>query len=292
MTERFFALDVETANADRASLCQVGIVEICNCEVVDKWATLIDPEDWFDPFNSSIHGIDDHAVRGAPTFPEVYERLSKDLTGRIVVSHTAFDRTAISRAAERYGLPLPSIHWLDSARIVRRAWPNKYGKRGYGLQNVASDLGIHYEAHDALEDARAAGEVVVRACADTGLGIDDWCQLLLRRTKTTRRTGPAGPIRQDGNPGGPLYGEVVVFTGTLEVSRHEAAAQAAEAGCSVQDSVTKKTTILVVGVQNRSLLRGYDKSSKHRKAEGLIGRGADLQILSERDFKDLLIEFD
>lgn len=292
MTQNFLALDVETANADRASICQIGVVEICNLEVVGQWGTLIDPEDWFDPFNSSIHGIDDDAVRGAPTFPEVHKRLSEDLDDRIVVSHTAFDRTAISRAAERYGLLLPSIHWLDSARIVRRAWPDKYGQRGYGLQNVASDLGIHYEAHDALEDARAAGEVVIRACADTGLGVNDWCQLLLRRTKPTRRTGPAGPIRQEGNPYGPLYGEVVVFTGRLVVSRHEAAAQAAEVGCSVQESVTKKTTILVVGVQNRSLLRGYDKSSKHRKAEDLICRGASLQILSERDFHDFLLAED
>lgn len=292
MTESFFALDVETANADRASICQIGVVEVSNDEVVNPWTTLIDPEDWFDPFNSSIHGIDDDAVRGAPTFPDVHQRLSEDLNDRIVVSHTAFDRTAISRATERYGLFQPSIRWLDSARIVRRAWPEKYGKRGYGLQNVASDLGIRYRPHDALEDARAAAEVVRRACAATGFGIEDWCRLLLQRTRTARRTGPSGQIRHEGNPDGPLWGEVVVFTGRLEITRHEAAEQAADTGCSVQTSVTKETTILVVGVQNRNLLRGYDKSSKHRKAEDLIRRGVNLQILSERDFKDFLLTHD
>ena len=292
LPDHFFALDVETANADRASICQIGIVEVSSDKLVNPWTTLIDPEGWFDPFNSSIHGINSAAVRGAPTFPEVHKRLIEDLNHRIVVSHTAFDRTAISRAVERYELFPPSIRWLDSARIVRRAWPDKYGERGYGLQNVASDLGIQYRPHDALEDARAAAEVVVRACATTGRGIEDWCRLLLRHPKTARRTGLAGPIRQVGNPEGQLYGEVVVFTGRLEVSRHEAAVQAAEAGCCVQTAVTRKTTILVVGLQDRNLLRGYDKSSKHRKAEDLIRRGANLRILSERDFNSSLLAHD
>lgn len=288
MAERFRALDVETANADRASICQIGIVDVCDGQVIRQWQTLLDPEDWFDPFNTDIHGIDADAVLEAPIFPEIYETLSDRLNDCIVVSHTAFDRSAISRAMERYGLALPSIRWLDSARIVRRAWSEKYGKRGYGLQNVATDLGIRYEPHNALEDARAAAEVVVHACAETGIGIEDSYRLLLRPTRKSRGTRSTGPIRQEGNPDGPLYGEVIVFTGRLETTRRDAAGEAAGTGCTVHENVTKKTTILVVGAQDRTRLHGYEKSSKHRKAERLIRQGAELRILSERDFKELL----
>ena len=292
VADGFCALDVETANADRASICQIGIVGVCRDEVVGRWRTFVDPEDWFDPFNTSIHGIDAGAVRGAPTFPEVYEDLCDKLGGRIVVSHTSFDRTAVSRAVARYGLAPLSIHWVDSARIARRAWSDRYGKRGYGLQNIASDLGIRYQPHDALEDARAAAEVVLHACAETGIGIEEWCQRLRRPTKKSRGRRSTGPIRQEGNPDGPLYGEVIVFTGRLEATRREAASDAAGAGCTVHEGVTRQTTILVVGVQDRTRLHGYEKSSKHRKAERLIRQGSDLLILSERDFRDLLIKFD
>ena len=35
-------------------------------------------------------------------------------------------------------------------------------------------LGISFRHHDAMEDARAAGEIVLHACRHTGLSIDDW----------------------------------------------------------------------------------------------------------------------
>ena len=62
---------------------------------------------------------------------------------------------------------------------------------------------------------------------------------------------------------------------------------AAAAGCNVIDNVTKKVTMIVVGVQDKRRMNGYEKSTKHRKAEALIKKGADIQILSESDFSEL-----
>ena len=70
--------------------------------------------------------------------------------------------------------------------------------------------------------------------------------------------------------------------------RREAADVAASVGCNVGANVTKETTLLVVGIQNMSRLAGYEKSSKHRKAEHLIGKGVDLRIISEDDFLELV----
>ena len=62
---------------------------------------------------------------------------------------------------------------------------------------------------------------------------------------------------------------------------------AAKVGCNVANSVNKKTTMLVVGTQDKSKLNGYEKSSKHRKAEALIEKGVGIEILSEGDFSEL-----
>ena len=70
--------------------------------------------------------------------------------------------------------------------------------------------------------------------------------------------------------------------------RERAAEIAAEAGCNVAASVTKKVTMVVVGTQNKILLKGYEKSGKHREAESRIAKGAEIQILSEEDFLDLM----
>ena len=98
----------------------------------------------------------------------------------------------------------------------------------------------------------------------------------------------AASIKRDGDPDGPLAGEVVVFTGALEMLRREAADLAASVGCAVSNSVSKKTTVLVVGDMDVSRLAGQNKSSKHRKAEQLVAAGQSLRIIRESDFKELV----
>ena len=162
----------------------------------------------------------------------------------------------------------------------------RYGNSGYGLQNIASDLRIEYQPHDALEDARAAAEVVLHACTATGFEIEEWLERVERPILPT--AGTKKSARQEGNPGGPLYGEVVVFTGTLGIPRRTAEERAAAEGCQVADRVTKKTTMLIVGIQDRAALRGDKKSGKHKRAEELIRQGVQIRILSEQDFGNLL----
>ena len=87
---------------------------------------------------------------------------------------------------------------------------------------------------------------------------------------------------------GALLGETIVFTGALFLPRQKVADLAAEAGCGIANSVSRKVTMLVVGTQDSSRLERYDKSSKHRKVEALIEKGVDIQILSERDFSELI----
>ena len=200
------------------------------------------------------------------------------LHNRVIASHTTFDRLALSRVNEKYALPQFEGVWLDTARVCRRAW-TQFARKGYGLTDVASWCGIKFQHHSAVEDARAAGLVLLRAISDTGSHLQDWIP------SVNLPTGPTGSQETSyGNPDAPLSGEVVVFTGSLLMPRREAADLAASSGCDVAGSVGKKTTILVVGDQDLTRLAGHKKSSKHRKAEELITRGQAIRIVGERDF--------
>ena len=168
----FNAIDVETANADPASICQVGIVRIHAGAIKERLSLLINPEQRFNPVNVQIHGIDEDVVRNSAALPQVAARLRRLLEGTPLVSHTAFDRTALDGAMRRYGLEPIQASWLDSAVVAQRAWPERYGRGGRSLARIAGDLGIAFRHHDAAEDARAAGEIVVRACLHAGVDID------------------------------------------------------------------------------------------------------------------------
>ncbi len=282
----FVAIDVETANPDMASICQIGLVRYRGGGLADEWVTFVDPQDYFADINVSIHGIDEGAVKGAPTFPEVSSKLGGYLQNSIVVCHTHFDRLALLQAGVRSRVNLPECIWLDSARVVRRTW-KECAWKGYGLASVCKKLGYEFKHHDALEDAKAAAFIIVAAIQETGVSLDEW----LTRVKQPIYPGSGSTgadIRRDGNSEGPFSGDVLVFTGALEIPRREAADMAAAAGFTVSSGVTKKTTILVVGDQDVTKLAGHSKSTKHRKAEELIAAGAQIRIVRESDFKELL----
>lgn len=280
---RFAAIDVETANPNMASICQVGVAVFENDKLDTEWQSLVDPEDYFDDFNSSIHGIEAHHVENAPTFPAIAAELFEILEHQPVIAHTHFDRTAISQTCRKNGIISPRLQWLDSARVARRAWP-QFAVKGYGLANICRHIGYTFQHHDALEDAKAAGQVMLAAIRETQVSLDDW----FRRVSQPLSQEKSGPVIRAGNPDGDLYGEVLVFTGALEIPRRDAAEMASKVGCTVASGVTKKTTLLVVGDQDVTRLADHNKSTKHRKAEQLMASGSEIRILRESDFKQIV----
>ena len=293
----FVAFDVETANPDFASICQIGIARFADGQLCEKpWEQYVNPKDFFHPRNVAIHHIDDSTVIVAPTFPQICQALLKKLGSAVVIHHSHFDRTAMRQVFAKYGLPLPQINWLDSMCVVRRTWPD-LSKSGYGLESVAKRFGIEYQPHHAAEDARAAGEVFVRAMKESRLSADEWMARV--RRPITARSGSHAPterITRDGNPDGPLYGQTVVFTGTLviggkHIPRQEAADLVAAVGCDVAASVTKKTNILIVGDQDIRVLAGHEKSKKLRYAEALMDKGQEIRIVREADAGALVVDY-
>lgn len=225
-------------------------------------------------------------VRGQPTLPEVADKLRGLMANTVTVCHTHFDRVAIARVFAKYQLEPVTTTWLDSARVVRRTWKD-LAWSGFGLSNVCKRIGYEFKHHDALEDAKAAGYVLLAAFQESQKNLDEWTQRVDLPINPERASSGAA-IHRDGNPEGDLFGEVVVFTGALDLPRAEAADLAADLGCEVGQNVTKKTTILVIGDQDMSKLAGHEKSTKHRKAEQLVADGNPIRIILETDFKALV----
>jgi len=74
----FVALDFETANADMSSICQLGLVLFKDGSLLEEWKTYIDPEDFFNEINVSIHGIDMTTIMGAPQTADVQRSVRRN----------------------------------------------------------------------------------------------------------------------------------------------------------------------------------------------------------------------
>lgn len=263
MTPDFVVVDVETACSRVSSICQVGIVGFKGGREIFEYETLIDPRDEFNVFNTRIHGIAEHHVIGKPTFADVHGVVHGHLSGRTTVAHSYFDKGALAAACRVHDRAMIETTWLDSVRVAKRAWPDLENHR---LGVLARYLGIEHKHHDALSDARAAGWVIVKAIAHTGLSLDDWLA-------PPRVAGPAPAAAVEG----PLKGERVVILG--EPRDGKLAHVAAGLGARVMTGVGSSTTLLVVAGRE-PFGRATRSSAIYLKAQALREDGAPIRIIA------------
>lgn len=79
---RLVALYVETANPDTSSICHIGIVHFEDGKPVERWSSLVDPQDYFDGMNVSIHGIDEEDLR-ALIFKQISAEIDRRVAGQV-----------------------------------------------------------------------------------------------------------------------------------------------------------------------------------------------------------------
>lgn len=214
---RFVALDVETANHERSSICQIGVACVRPDNSIITWKTYVDPQvqEWR---FTSLHGIDAQTVAGAPMFADVIAVLREALHGVTVYQHSSFDCGAIKAACQQIGVTPPAWNWGDSMQIARTAWPALQGSGGYGLANLKSVLTLNFEHHDAGEDARAAAQIVLLAeQPERGLIISPSPKPTSEPASVHQATAPVSASTQ-GRADTHIVGEVEITQANIEHS--------------------------------------------------------------------------
>ena len=91
--DSFVTVDVETANSDRGSICQIGVVSVEQSQIVDEWQTLVDHGTPFSDRNVTIHGLTACDVDSPPAFNGIYDCLmSKMKRGDCGVPHDVWPK--------------------------------------------------------------------------------------------------------------------------------------------------------------------------------------------------------
>lgn len=298
----FTAIDFETANSYRGSPCAVGLIRVRNGKPVDERRWLIRPPkqvDYFEPFNTALHGIDAEMVRDAPRWDMLLPAIVDYIGNDVVVAHNAgFDIGVIRYACAVDNMEWPTMRFLCTLVMARRA----LRLPSYRLPFVTNACGFDMvDHHDPLADARAVVSVI-RALAHQGCHTDLDSLAAGHRISIGRMssgiykgsvstaTGNNGlvfpGVNPDADPDGYLFGRVVVFTGALmSMTRQIAWEECARVGALAEKSPTKRTNVLVVGDINPAVLRpGSNITGKARKAFELQDKGQDIEVMTEDDF--------
>ena len=158
----FVALDFETANRERGSVCEMGIAVVIDGEITESKSWLVRPRNnWFHPINTSIHGINANRVQHEPEFDAVWEETKGYFEHANIIAHNAgFDIGVLRHVLMQYDLAPPILTYSCSLAVARRAWR---GLPSYGLKALSGRFGISLNHHSAEPDAVASAQIMLRA---------------------------------------------------------------------------------------------------------------------------------
>ncbi len=151
----FAAIDFETANYDRSSVCSVGVVVVRDEKIVDKFYSLIKPEpNYYNYWCTQVHGLCREDTDNAPVFPDVWAQIEPLIEGLPLVAHNRpFDEGCLRAVFRTYQMDYPEYEFLDTLAASRRLQPDL---ENHQLQTVAAACGFQLENHHhALADAEA-----------------------------------------------------------------------------------------------------------------------------------------
>ena len=143
----FAAIDFETANGQRTSVCSVGVVVVRGGRP--------------SAFTTAIHGLTRSDTENAPSFPDVWGEIAPRIEGLPLVAHNSpFDEGCLRAVHAHYGLPYPDYRFLCTLSASRRRIK---GLPNYQLHTVSAACGYLLERHHhALADAEACAEIALR----------------------------------------------------------------------------------------------------------------------------------
>ncbi len=157
----FVAIDFETANGQRSSVCSVGIVIVRDGCIVDKFYSLIQPSpNYYSRWTTAIHGLTRQDTDGQPTFPEVWARIEPLIAGLPLVAHNRpFDESCLKAAFRAYEMEYPDYEFhctlAASCRTLRLP--------SHQLHISAAACGFNLaQHHNALADAEACAAIALK----------------------------------------------------------------------------------------------------------------------------------
>lgn len=159
--DNFAAIDFETANERRSSVCSVGVVIVRNGEIVDRFYSLIQPSpNYYTHWTTEVHGLTREDTDGQPMFPEVWSQIEERIAGLPLVAHNRpFDESCLKAAYAEYDMEYPDYEFYCTLAASRRTLDLPSHQLHLVSAACGYDLTNH---HHALADAEACAAIALK----------------------------------------------------------------------------------------------------------------------------------
>lgn len=158
----FAAIDFETANQCRSSVCSVGVVIVHDGMIVDRFYSLIQPTpNYYTHWTTEIHGLTHNDTDNAPIFPEVWKQINPLIKGLPLVTHNSpFDEGCLRSVFKTYEMEYPEYPFYCTLKASRKLQPELPNHR---LDTVAETCNFNLtNHHNAIADAEACAAIALK----------------------------------------------------------------------------------------------------------------------------------
>ncbi len=185
MREMSFAvIDFETTgiNPKRDRILQMAAVIVNGAgEILDTFDTVVKPQhpEEYEHGAEHIHGISRQQVENGMPLTEALEKLWALSQDKVITAHNArFDIGFLHAETQRIGLTHQVETFLDTLALARQADTQR--ERKHSLGALCEHYGIELiNAHQALADATATAELLIRLLKEMNIQQADQIQALL-----------------------------------------------------------------------------------------------------------------
>jgi DNA polymerase III epsilon subunit family exonuclease len=157
---RLAVFDLETVSEgpEAPRIMEVGFSFVEDGKIVEEWETLVNPKRSISSYVRRLTGINNAAVRQAPTWEEVMPQVLEKLQGTILVAHQAvFDYDCLNNEISRLTEHRLTNRYMCTVEMSRTLLP---GSENYRLETLSQWLDLtHDNPHRAGSDARATAEL-------------------------------------------------------------------------------------------------------------------------------------
>jgi DNA polymerase-3 subunit epsilon len=151
----FVAIDFETGNPQRVSVCAVGYAKVSDGNIIETKGYLLKPIGGHALFQSNIHGLTDEHTFDKPEFRDIFPEI-KEIFNYPLVGHGLFDKQVLNALSDHFDLDL-SFNYTDSIAIAKEKLP---ALKNHKLKTLVKHFRLpNFKHHDAAEDALACANV-------------------------------------------------------------------------------------------------------------------------------------
>lgn len=303
-------LQVACGNQDKNSPYYIAITGVCN-GITQKYRYWMMPDAttfYFGMLNGQNVALSQ--LHSHPCITDLWQEIHSTLCNYevIIALNDGYSAHALAESIRHYSLPLSqSIHYVNAKNICRLT----ISTYSYQWQHLAELYKVSRTLIREGDECDIWAEIIRKTIeANNIANLRQWCEdnrlvvgeitaegiakrSHIKRIKVKVNIPPS--VDYDGldpeqfDESNPFFQKLVVFTGKMStLTRQQAFNLVARIGGYVKDDLTTSVNYLVVGQQDVRVVGESGLSGKQKKAAKFKEKGADIEIISEADFIEIM----